>query len=170
MVVLSAQIKAVGFCGIMPRIVVKVFCWIAPKWNPRKLMNINHFIGTRRVWQRAIPGQVRRHCFACVVFVLVWIKRPFCCVSFFNGSPCCLQTEPMVCPWWCWMQASHGGGHVLLTRGCSYGNTAGSAGLCIQPVCQFDSKHWFPVITRTHSSLRDFLKQLQGWCCLHPSV
>lgn len=30
---------------------------------------------------------------------------------------------------------SHADGHVLLTWSCSYGNSAGSLGLCIQPVC-----------------------------------
>lgn len=65
----------------------------------------------------------------------------------------CGRSPLSVCPRWCWIQTSDGGGRVLLTWSCSYGNAAGSAGLCIRPVCQFDSEDWFPVITRTHSSL-----------------
>lgn len=147
-------VKAVGFYGITPRIVVKVH------WSVELLLN-----GTPgSSWISIISSGLdvfdseRSLTSALTLFCPRWFFHSFGsnvlspALASFNESPCCLQTEPTVCPWWCWMQASHSGGHVLLTRSCSYGNTAGSAGLCTQPVCQFDSKDWFPVITRTHSS------------------
>lgn len=123
-------VKAVVFYGIMPRIVVKVLNWTP--WSS---------------WISMIPSGLAvfdSKCFltsAATLFLrVVWIKCPFCCISSLNGRPCCLPAQSSVCPRWCWMRASRGGRHVLLRRSCSYGNTTGSAGLCIEPVCQLDSK------------------------------
>lgn len=92
--------KAVGFYGAMPRIVVKssVFCGIAPKWSPRKLMNISHCIGTGRVWQRAFPDKWSDIVLPGLFFLHMFGSNVlYAKLVLLNGSPCCLRTEPSVC-------------------------------------------------------------------------
>lgn len=102
----------------------------------------------------SLPRQAEWHCFARLVFLYMFGSNVLYAkwVSSMAAHAACGRS-PLSAPRWCWMQTSHGGGRVLLTWSCSHGNTAGSAGLCIQPVCRSDSEDCFPVITGTHSSV-----------------